>query len=187
MTGRGQVTVLYDDDCGFCRWSADAIGRWDSRGRLAFASIQGERGTELLHAVPVGLRLASMHAVTPDGRVWSGGEAVRVILGQLPGGSFVAKLAATFPDATDVLYRLVARNRERFGSWLGQDACSVDPSARDDGTSGREADDGHGLHSASGIRSVADAHADRPGGASWHHSGDRRRSEEPSVHSRRQC
>ena len=129
MADRPRVTVLYDDDCGFCRWSADAIRRWDSRGRLAFASIQGERGNELLRSVPVELRLASMHAVSPDGRVWSGGDAVRVILDVVPGGSVLAKMAATFPDTTDALYRLAARNRERLGSWLGQDACNVDPSS----------------------------------------------------------
>lgn len=122
------TTVLYDEDCGFCRWSADAIRRWDSRRALAFAPIQSERGSELLHAVPVGLRLDSMHAVTPDGRVWSGGEAVRAILDLLPYASPPASLAATFPEATDHLYRLVARHRERLGRWLGQDACSVDPS-----------------------------------------------------------
>lgn len=130
MAGGSSVTVLYDDDCGFCRWSADRIGRWDSRRRLVFASIQSARGRELLHAVPADLRLASMHAVTPDGRVWSGGEAVRVIVDELPGGSVLAAFAAAFPDATDALYRLAARNRERLGAWLGQDACSVDPSAR---------------------------------------------------------
>ena len=71
-----------------------------------------------------------MHAVTADGRVWSGGEAVRVILRELPGGTFTSALAASFPDVADRLYRFVARNRERLGSWLGQDACDVDPSDR---------------------------------------------------------
>ena len=34
------ITVLYDEDCGFCRWSADKLRRWDTRGRLTFAAIQ---------------------------------------------------------------------------------------------------------------------------------------------------
>jgi predicted DCC family thiol-disulfide oxidoreductase YuxK len=122
------VTVLYDDDCGFCRWSAERIRRLDRRGALTFASIQGPTGSELLHGVPSELRLVSMHVVTPDGRAWSGGEAVRVILDMLPGGAIPAAVAATFPETTDLLYRLVTRNRERFGLWLGQDACRVDPS-----------------------------------------------------------
>jgi len=44
LTVRRPVIVLYDDDCGFCRWSADRIRRLDARGALAFAPIQGEVG-----------------------------------------------------------------------------------------------------------------------------------------------
>jgi predicted DCC family thiol-disulfide oxidoreductase YuxK len=123
------ITVLYDEDCGFCRWSADKLKAWDARRRLTFAAIQSPRGAELLVAVPDAQRLDSMHAVTPDGRVWSGGQAVRVILAELPGGSVLASTAATFPGATDTTYRLVARHRERLGRMLGQRACSVDPCA----------------------------------------------------------
>jgi predicted DCC family thiol-disulfide oxidoreductase YuxK len=129
MPGRS-VTVLYDDDCGFCRWSADRIHRLDARGALVFAPIQGAVGAELLRAVPPELRLASMHAVTPDGRVWSAGEAVRVILVELPGGSILSRFAAAAPELTDRLYRFVAANREVFGGWLGQDRCRVEPSPR---------------------------------------------------------
>src|SRR5262245_24427071 len=125
---RGSVTVLYDDDCGFCRWSADRVRRLDGRGALAFAPIQGSVGAQLLRAVPPELRLASMHAVTPDGRVWSGGEAVREILAELPGGAVLSTAAAAFPELTDRLYRFVATNREVLGRLLGQDRCSVDPS-----------------------------------------------------------
>jgi len=122
------ITVLYDEDCGFCRWSADKLRVWDTRGRLTFASIQSARGAELLQALPVAERLDSMHAVTPDGRVWSGGQAVRVILAELPGGRIPASIAATLPGATERIYRLVARHRNRLGRLLGQRACSVDPS-----------------------------------------------------------
>ena len=123
------IAVLYDEDCGFCRWSADKLRAWDTRGRLTVAAIQRAGGAELLHAVPVADRLDSIHAVTADGRVWSGGQAVRVILGELPGGTALASIAATFPGATEWIYRVVARHRQRLGRILGQRACSVDPSA----------------------------------------------------------
>jgi predicted DCC family thiol-disulfide oxidoreductase YuxK len=123
------ITVLYDEDCGFCRWSADKLKAWDTRRRLTFAAIQSEMGAELLRAVPVADRLDSMHAVTPDGRVWSGGLAVRVILAELSGGGILASIAATFPGATEWTYHLVARHRRRLGRLLGQHACSVDPSS----------------------------------------------------------
>jgi predicted DCC family thiol-disulfide oxidoreductase YuxK len=127
LTVRRPVIVLYDDDCGFCRWSAERIRRLDAREALAFAPIQGEVGMELLAAVPPGLRLASMHAVTPDGRVWSGGEAVRVILAELPAGVVTSAVASMFPELTDRVYRSLARNRERFGRMLGEAACDVRP------------------------------------------------------------
>jgi predicted DCC family thiol-disulfide oxidoreductase YuxK len=120
------IAVLYDEGCGFCRWSADKLKAWDARRRLTFAAIQSPRGAELLVAVPEAQRLDSMHAVTPDGRVWSGGQAVRVLLAELPGGSILATTAAAFPGATDTTYRLVARHRERLGRMLGQRVCSVD-------------------------------------------------------------
>ena len=123
------ITVLYDEDCGFCRWSADKLRAWDMRRKLTFAAIQSPTAGELLRAVPVAERLGSMHAVTPDGRVWTGGQAVRVILGKLRGGGVLASIAATFPGATEWIYRLVARHRQGLGRLLGQRACSVDPSA----------------------------------------------------------
>jgi predicted DCC family thiol-disulfide oxidoreductase YuxK len=121
------ITVLYDEDCGFCRWSADRLRAWDTQHRLAFAAIQSARGAELLVAIPEAQRLDSMHAVTTDGRVWSGGQAVRVILAELPGGGLLASIAGAFPGATETTYRLVARHREGLGRLLGQRACSVDP------------------------------------------------------------
>ena len=87
------------------------------------------RATELLQPLSVAERPESMHAVTPDGRVWSGGQAARVILAELPGGRILSSIAATFPGATEWLYRLVARHRDRIGRLLGQRVCSVDPSA----------------------------------------------------------
>jgi predicted DCC family thiol-disulfide oxidoreductase YuxK len=128
VSAHQRATLLYDDDCGFCRWSADRIRRWDSRGALAIASIQSATGQEMLRSIPHEMRLDSMHVVTADGRVWSGGEAVRVLLDLLPGGPIPALAAGTFPESTDRLYRWVARNRATFGRWLGEDACSVDPS-----------------------------------------------------------
>jgi predicted DCC family thiol-disulfide oxidoreductase YuxK len=122
-----RATLLYDDDCGFCRWFADRIRRWERAGALTLTSIQGARGQELLRSVPPELRLATMHVASADGRVWSGGEAVRELLRILPGGSLAAGFADVFPETTDRLYRLVARHRTTLGRWLGEQACSVDP------------------------------------------------------------
>ena len=128
MSATPRAILLYDDDCGFCRWFAERIRRWDRAGALMFASIQSATGQELLGSVPPELRLATMHVVSVDGRVWSGGEAVRELLRVLPGGSLPAGLAGSLPETTDRLYRVLVRHRTTFGRWLGEAACSVDPS-----------------------------------------------------------
>jgi predicted DCC family thiol-disulfide oxidoreductase YuxK len=120
-------TVFYDEDCGFCRWSADRLRRWDRHGRLRFASIQGEEGERWLAAIDPVARLEAMHLVTPDGRVRSGGAALSPIVRPLPGGRPLAALLALSPALTDRVYRWVARHRVRLGALLGQDACAVDP------------------------------------------------------------
>jgi predicted DCC family thiol-disulfide oxidoreductase YuxK len=125
----GPIHVLYDEDCGFCRWSAGRLCAWDRRGRLTFAPIQAAGG--MLDAIPPFERLDSWHAVTPDGRVWSAGAAVAPVLRVLPGGRPLAALAEAAPDLTDRIYGLAARHRGTLGRALGQTACAVDPRRRD--------------------------------------------------------
>ncbi|MCD6021745.1 MAG: transrane protein [Actinomycetia bacterium] len=120
--------MLYDEDCGFCRWSLDRLLRWDRHGRLRAAPIQGEEGDRLLADLSQEDRLASWHLVAPDGRRYSAGEAAGPLARLLPAGAPVALLAETFPRTADRLYRWVARNRDSLGSRLGEEACAVDPS-----------------------------------------------------------
>jgi predicted DCC family thiol-disulfide oxidoreductase YuxK len=75
-------------------------------------------------------KMASWHLVDAEGRVRSAGAAAGPLFRLLPGGRPLAMIAETFPRSTDRLYRLIARNRERFGRMLGTQACAVDPGAR---------------------------------------------------------
>ena len=122
----GRSVLLYDEDCGFCRWSANKVVRW-GRGGVTARSIQSEEGRSLLAGVPEDRRLDSWHLVLPGGRVRSAGAAVAPLARRLPGGAPIAALAETFPWATDRSYRLVARNRTRLGRVVGTKACAVDP------------------------------------------------------------
>lgn len=122
--------VLYDSDCGFCRWSLVRLLRWDRDGRLRAAPIQSEEGDRLLADLNEEDRLASWHLIAPDGRRSSGGAAAGPMARLLPAGAPVALLAETFPRTTDRVYRWVARNRNALGRRLGEQACSVDPSRR---------------------------------------------------------
>ena len=122
--------VLYDADCGFCRWSLDKILRWDRGRELRAVEIQSEEGDRLLADMSEDERLASWHFVTPDERRLSGGSAVGPLARLLPFGLPVAVLAETFPRITDRVYRWVARNRVWLGRRVGSHACAVDPGRR---------------------------------------------------------
>jgi predicted DCC family thiol-disulfide oxidoreductase YuxK len=122
--------VLFDEDCGFCRWSLDRLLRWDGHRRLRAVPIQSEEGDHLLADLGRDARLASWHLVTPGGRRFSGGGATAPLARLLPAGAPVAYLAEVFPRTTDRLYRWLARNRDLLGRRLGEDACAIDPSRR---------------------------------------------------------
>jgi predicted DCC family thiol-disulfide oxidoreductase YuxK len=125
-----RATLLYDEDCGFCRWSVDRIRRWDRRGNLRAVPIQSAEGNALLGAMDEERKLASWHLVTEDGVVRSAGAAAPTLFRLLPGGKPLAVTASLFPRTTDRVYRLIARNRERLGRMLGEQACAVDPAGR---------------------------------------------------------
>ena len=121
-----RAVVLYDEDCGFCRWSLDKILAWDRRGRLRPVAIQSEEGTRLLAPVPEDRRLDSWHLVEPSGALRSGGAGAAPLAAMLPGGRPLAALFRTFPGVTDRGYRWVAANRDRLARLLRIDAsCRV--------------------------------------------------------------
>lgn len=117
-----RLVVLYDENCRWCRWSVARLVAFDRDRRLRLAPIQGEEGDRLLAGVPEGERLESAHAVTPDGRVYSGGDAAAPIAAVLPALSFGVPLLNALPGPTRAAYRLVADNRSRLGARLNDEA-----------------------------------------------------------------
>jgi predicted DCC family thiol-disulfide oxidoreductase YuxK len=121
------ATVLYDADCGLCRWSAERLRRWDRRRRLRFVPLGSAEADRLLDSLTAEQRWGSWHLVDERGLV-SGGEALPRVLALLPGGRPLAALSSRFPRSTDRAYRWVADHRDRLGRFLGERACAVDPS-----------------------------------------------------------
>jgi predicted DCC family thiol-disulfide oxidoreductase YuxK len=111
----GTVHVLYDAECGFCRWSVVQLLRWDARGRrvLEPIAIQSDEGARLLAAVPEAARLKTAHVVGPDGVVHSGGDAAAVVADVLPAGAPLAFVSRLLPWLVRGGYGLVAGNRMR--------------------------------------------------------------------------
>lgn len=126
MSEDERLVVLYDQDCGFCKWSLNKILAWDRRRRLRPVAIQSEEGQRLLDGVPESRRLESWHAVRPGGQVLSGGYAAPAITERLPCGSPLTFVFRRFPRTTDRCYSWVASNRDRVAGWLRIDAsCEV--------------------------------------------------------------
>ena len=107
------LLVLYDDDCGFCRWTVAWALRRDRAGVLDVAPIQSDTGERLLADLDPAERLRAAHVIHADGRRSSGGAALRDVLDALPGTRGRARLAGLSERATELGYRLVANNRSR--------------------------------------------------------------------------
>jgi predicted DCC family thiol-disulfide oxidoreductase YuxK len=120
-------TVLYDEDCGFCRWSADRIRSWDRHGSLRFATLRSGTADTLLGGLDDRKRYGSWHLVTSDGRIFSADAAVPELLSLLPGGRYGAAVTRSMPGTTGRIYAFVSRHRERLGRLLGESACAVYP------------------------------------------------------------
>lgn len=116
------VTVLYDRDCGFCRWSVGRLLAWDRAGRLRPVAIQSPEGQRLLGDLPPEQRLASAHAVDAAGRRSSGGDAMAPIAAVLPGGATLAALGRRAPAVARAGYRAVAGRRSVLGRLISDAA-----------------------------------------------------------------
>lgn len=131
-----QAALLYDGDCGFCRWSADGILAWDRHRRLRPVALQDPEADRLLAGMDPERKMASWHLVTPEGRILSAGAAIPELLRLLPGGGPLAAIAGLAPRVTDAAYRLVSDHRDRLAELVGRRRRSVDPKRRRPGPGG---------------------------------------------------
>jgi len=113
-----QLRVLYDADCGFCRWSVAHLLLADKQSALLPLTIQSAEGQKLLSQVPQAERLSSAHCVTPDGHVTSGGAAYAVVAERIPRLVYTSPVAKALPSLVDLGYRGVANNRKLFSRWM---------------------------------------------------------------------
>jgi predicted DCC family thiol-disulfide oxidoreductase YuxK len=111
-------TVLYDGDCGFCKWLLAGFLRWDRAGRLRPVALQRPEAAERLADLDPDERMASWHLISPAGERRSGGDAIAPLLRELPGGGAPAAAFARFPKLTDRAYRWVAEHRTPLSKWV---------------------------------------------------------------------
>jgi predicted DCC family thiol-disulfide oxidoreductase YuxK len=115
---RPRAVVLYDHDCGFCRWTLGLLLMWDRGRQLWPAPIVGAVGDRWLAGMPVAERLASWHLVEEGGRVSSGGRGLAVVMEYVPGGVVAAALLRRAPAAVERGYRFVADHRSQLSRFV---------------------------------------------------------------------
>jgi len=118
-----RLTILYDEDCGFCTFLAQRLAK---REGITDAAIGSALGDAALAPMSREERYTSFHVVDGTGHVSTAGEAVAVLLTALPGGRVTSRLAQRFPRLTDALYRRAAKHRDLLGRVFRVGACRVD-------------------------------------------------------------
>lgn len=120
------VTVLYDAQCGFCRWSVAWLLQRDPGRRLVPVAIQSPEGQALLDAagIPEDERLRKAHAHRsgdPPQALRSGGDAAPLVAAQLRGvsGRAVAAVMRASPSLLRrAIYGQIAANRIGLGRFV---------------------------------------------------------------------
>lgn len=115
---RAHVVVLYDGDCGFCKACMGLLLLWDTRNRLYPAAIQSPQGRSLLDSLSDAEQLASAHLIAEDGELISGAKGAPALLRQLPGGNWLAWLAAVTMPLGRAVYFAVTRSRSFLGRFV---------------------------------------------------------------------
>ena len=100
--------LIYDGDCGFCRWGMHVVRQLDRNGVFGFCPYGHPTAESLLSRLPEERRYTSHHAYR-EGVLHSATDAARVTLEGLPLGWLAVTLQL------HRLYPLVARNRGRLG------------------------------------------------------------------------
>jgi len=111
-------TVLYDADCGFCKWLLAGLLHWDRAVSLRPIALQRPEADDLLADLAPAERMASWHLISPTGARCSGGAAVAPLLRLLPGGRIPAAAFARFPRLTARGYEWVAAHRSQLSRWV---------------------------------------------------------------------
>lgn len=110
--------VLYDGECGLCKWLLAGLLRWDRGARLRPLALQAAAAEELLAGLALEQRMASWHLVSPHGERRSAGAAIPPLLRLLRGGRAPAAVLARFPALTERAYGWVGANRTQLSGWV---------------------------------------------------------------------
>jgi predicted DCC family thiol-disulfide oxidoreductase YuxK len=118
-----RATVIYDADCGFCKFSLALLLSWDRprvgrEGALRPLPLGTAEADRLLADLTPEQRDSSWHLVDESGRRNSAGAALAPALTLLPGGRVPAAVVARMPHLTERGYRWVVDHRSFLGRFV---------------------------------------------------------------------
>jgi predicted DCC family thiol-disulfide oxidoreductase YuxK len=127
------ATVIYDGDCGFCKWCLAVLLRMATLGALRPLPLGTAEADRLLADLSVEERQASWHLVvdapTPSAPEsltrplrLSAGAALAPVMEFVRGGQIPAVVFRRFPRATERGYRWVVDNRGLLGRFVPERA-----------------------------------------------------------------
>ena len=108
-----RVTLIYDGDCGMCRDAVRVLRRWDRAGAIDYVAFQ-DTARVARFAIELPALAAAMHLVLPDGRKFTGADAMPELAKLLPGKAWLAafyRVPGVRPVARRVYAWIAARRK----------------------------------------------------------------------------
>lgn len=99
--------MAYDAECGPCTRFKELVRVLDRYHRIDFLSLTKADQLGKLDPIPQSLKYRSFHMISPTGNIWSGAEALPVMVRLLPLGKPMSKVFMTTPVGkrmTELLY-----------------------------------------------------------------------------------
>ena len=112
-----ETILIYDRDCGFCRWCLGKVLAWDRRRAVKPVALGTEEANRLLGDMPRDRQFSSWHLADGTG-VHSAGAGFPPLLRLLPGGGPLSAGTAKLSGATESAYRFVSGNRGIWGRFV---------------------------------------------------------------------
>lgn len=103
-----QVIVVYDSDCGFCRWCAAMLKSWDKAERLCLVPAAQALSLQLHPQLTPKRCQQALQVILPDGQLLSGWDGLTAVAMRLPSLRWLGQLGAL------PLMRVVGRTFYRF-------------------------------------------------------------------------
>jgi predicted DCC family thiol-disulfide oxidoreductase YuxK len=116
----GRLKLLYDGECPICRRAVGWLSRRDREGRLRFEDFAALGFDPAKYGLSRDEVARMMHAVTADGRVLQGMDAIREALKAVGLGWILApSRLPVLRTVTDCAYRVLSRFRTPLSSLIG--------------------------------------------------------------------